>query len=182
MIIAVEDETDVRELVAGDTYYRDRLITRNKTMDEEDYTEKHKDTTAFQHFNSKTLGNGTKMEKIVTYKDFMETDNKYIDILEPGIDFKDKMAPNEQYMDMGLNVRRREGDINGFYENQLDEVTRKESLIQPDNYLGEVRVHTDKVGKSGDDEYNVPNPVYPTFTKSGVLTKSDIITMYCRER
>lgn len=151
-------------------------------MDEGDYTEKHKDTSALEHFNSKSLGPVTKMEKIVSYKDFMETSNKYIDILEPGIGFKDKMASNEQYMDMGLNVRRREGDIDGFNENELDEVTRKESLIQPDNYLGEVRVHTEKVVKSVDDEYNVPNPVYPTFTKSGVLTKSDIITMYCRER
>ena len=36
--------------------------------------------------------------------------------------------------------------------------------------------------KEGSEEYQVPTPVYPALTRSGMLTKSDIITMYCRER
>jgi hypothetical protein len=31
-------------------------------------------------------------------------------------------------------------------------------------------------------EYRVPTPVYPSLTRTNMLTKSDIISMYCRER
>jgi hypothetical protein len=37
------------------------------------------------------------------------------------------------------------------------------------------------VGEEG-GEYTVPTPVYPSLTRTNVLTKSDIISMYCRER
>ncbi len=38
------------------------------------------------------------------------------------------------------------------------------------------------VGEEGGGEYTVPTPVYPSLTRTNVLTKSDIISMYCRER
>ena len=35
----------------------------------------------------------------------------------------------------------------------------------------------------GEGEYTVPTPVYPSLTRTNnILTKSDIISMYCRER
>jgi hypothetical protein len=37
-------------------------------------------------------------------------------------------------------------------------------------------------GEEGGGEYTVPTPVYPSLTRTNVLTKSDIISMYCRER
>jgi hypothetical protein len=36
--------------------------------------------------------------------------------------------------------------------------------------------------EEGGGEYTVPTPVYPSLTRTNVLTKSDIISMYCRER
>ena len=58
-----------------------------------------------------------------------------------------------------------------------------------DNFLKEEYRDVDKEAGGSEgyslkegEGYKVPTPVYPSITRSGVLTKSDIITMYCRER
>ena len=56
------------------------------------------------------------------------------------------------------------------------------------NPFSETTVHTIKpapvenyLDDKGEHDYNVPIPVYPSMT-SGVMSKTDIITMYCRQR
>jgi len=40
----------------------------------------------------------------------------------------------------------------------------------------------EEAGAGEEGEYTVPTPVYPSLTRTNMLTKSDIISMYCRER
>ena len=172
-------DTDVPELVVGDSYLKERLRNRNNVKEDEEHSENYGTVQV------EVLSPRTEMEPMVSYKDFMGNSEKYINILEPRE--TGGRGENENYMSMkliGLNVKSRESDNIPLYSEKVGhEAPRKESLIKLENYLGEGRPPTDKVcGKGGEEEYNVPNPVYPTFTRSGVLTKSDIITMYCRER
>jgi hypothetical protein len=55
-----------------------------------------------------------------------------------------------------------------------------------DNYLSERDEEEGEgagvVGGGSEGEYTVPTPIYPSLTRTNVLTKSDIISMYCRER
>jgi hypothetical protein len=62
-------------------------------------------------------------------------------------------------------------------------LTGESSRRSSENYLSEMEEAVGVgAGEEGGGEYTVPTPVYPSLTRTNVLTKSDIISMYCRER